>query len=79
MMRSPTMLDAFADDTEEMQSWVRSSVLSADDVAACVVAGIALETFLMLPHVQVAEYFRQKANDYDRWLAGMRKLRTSMT
>ena len=26
-------------------------------------------------HPEVAEYFRRKANDYDRWLRGMRKLR----
>ena len=28
----------------------------------------------VLPHPEVAEYFRRKANDYDRWLRGMRRL-----
>jgi NAD(P)-dependent dehydrogenase (short-subunit alcohol dehydrogenase family) len=73
------MLDAFAEDNAEMQSWVRSLALSADEVAACVAEGIALETFLILPHAQVAEYFSHKASDYDSWLSGMRKLRASMT
>ena len=30
--------------------------------------------FLILPHPEVAEYFRRKAQDYDRWLRGMRRL-----
>ncbi|MGH9042475.1 MAG: short-chain dehydrogenase, partial [Acidimicrobiia bacterium] len=32
------------------------------------------EQFLILPHPRVAEYFERKAGDYDRWLAGMRRL-----
>ena len=49
--------------------------ISPEDVAECVVAGLQTETFLILPHVEVAEYFRRKASDYDRWLDGMRRLR----
>ncbi len=43
-------------------------------VADAVVAGIDAEKFLILPHPEVATYFQRKAGDYDRWLAGMRKL-----
>jgi len=32
------------------------------------------ERFLILPHPEVAKYFQNKANDYERWLRGMRKL-----
>ena len=39
-----------------------------------VVKGIREEKFLILPHPEVAEYFRRKAGDYDRWLKGMRRL-----
>ena len=32
------------------------------------------ERFLILPHPEVLEFFQRKAADYDRWLAGMRRL-----
>lgn len=48
-------------------------VISADDLADVVVQGIAEEKFLILPHPQVLDYFQRKANDYDRWLGGMRR------
>jgi hypothetical protein len=35
---------------------------------------LAEERFLILPHPEVAEYFRRKAGDYERWLRGMRRL-----
>ncbi len=54
---------------------VRSQgVLEPEDVAEAVVAGIGAERFLILPHPEVLGYFQHKAADYDRWLAGMRKL-----
>jgi NAD(P)-dependent dehydrogenase (short-subunit alcohol dehydrogenase family) len=49
-------------------------VLEPEQVAQSVVDGLADERFLILPHPQVAEYFRRKATDYDRWLGGMRRL-----
>ena len=38
------------------------------------VDGIAAERFLILPHPEVLTFFQRKATDYDRWLAGMRRL-----
>jgi NAD(P)-dependent dehydrogenase (short-subunit alcohol dehydrogenase family) len=49
-------------------------VLEPDDVAQAVVEGIAEERFLILPHGEVLDFFQRKAADYDRWLAGMRRL-----
>jgi NAD(P)-dependent dehydrogenase (short-subunit alcohol dehydrogenase family) len=46
---------------------------SPEEVADVVVQGLADEHFLILPHPEVAEYFRRKADDYDRWLTGMRR------
>ncbi len=44
------------------------------DVADVVVAGLADEHFLILPHPEVATYYQRRAGDTDRWLGGMRKL-----
>jgi NAD(P)-dependent dehydrogenase (short-subunit alcohol dehydrogenase family) len=48
-------------------------VITADALAECVVRGMAAESFLILPHPEVLEYFRRKGADYDRWLDGMRR------
>ncbi len=50
------------------------TAIEADQVAAEVVRGLEIEKFLILPHPEVADYFRRKATDYDRWIAGMQKL-----
>jgi NAD(P)-dependent dehydrogenase (short-subunit alcohol dehydrogenase family) len=52
--------------------------LEPPEVAEAVVAGIGEERFLILPHPEVESYFQNKANDYDRWLGGMRKLQRSV-
>jgi NAD(P)-dependent dehydrogenase (short-subunit alcohol dehydrogenase family) len=49
-------------------------VLEPEAVADAAAAVIRAETFLILPHPEVLTYFQRKAGDYDRWLAGMRKL-----
>jgi NAD(P)-dependent dehydrogenase (short-subunit alcohol dehydrogenase family) len=50
------------------------AVLEPDDVAEVAVGVIRAETFLILPHPEVLTYLQRKTGDYDRWLAGMRKL-----
>jgi NAD(P)-dependent dehydrogenase (short-subunit alcohol dehydrogenase family) len=47
-------------------------------VAESVVEGLRAERFLILPHPEVAEYFRRKADDYDRWIRGMQRLQRRM-
>jgi NAD(P)-dependent dehydrogenase (short-subunit alcohol dehydrogenase family) len=58
--------------------FLTANALEPDDVAEIVLQGIADEKFLILPHPEVAEYFRRKAADYDRWLKGMRRLRAGI-
>ena len=53
---------------------LRQSALSAAAVADSVIAGLASEKFLILPHPEVADYFLHKAQDYDRWIRGLRRL-----
>ncbi len=57
------------------RTFLLDSALEPSHVADTVVEGLADERFLILPHPEVAEFFRRKATDYDRWLRGMRKLR----
>jgi len=54
-------------------------VLEPEEVADAVVDGLRDERFLILPHPEVGEYFQRKAADYDRWLAGMRRLQASVS
>jgi NAD(P)-dependent dehydrogenase (short-subunit alcohol dehydrogenase family) len=50
------------------------AALEPEDVAEAVWQGLQDDRFLILPHPEVAEYYRLRATDPDRWLAGMRKL-----
>jgi hypothetical protein len=58
-------------------AFLLETAVEPDQAADEVMKGIAEERFLILPHPEVAEFFRRKANDYDRWLRGMRKLQAS--
>ena len=49
-------------------------VLEPEYVADVVAGAIVDETFLILPHPEVHDYMVLKADDPDRWLAGMRRL-----
>jgi NAD(P)-dependent dehydrogenase (short-subunit alcohol dehydrogenase family) len=64
------MLDELRDDF----GFLRDAAISPEQVADAVVDGLERESFLILPHPEVAGYFRRKADDYDRWLRGMRRL-----
>lgn len=55
-------------------SFLVETALEPAAVADAVVEGLAKEQFLILPHPEVAEYFRRKATDYDRWIRGMQRL-----
>jgi NAD(P)-dependent dehydrogenase (short-subunit alcohol dehydrogenase family) len=70
------MIGDFA--TLEMDdAFIRSVAITPDEAAEAVVEGLRAERFLILPHPEVQDYFRNKAADHDRWLAGMRKLQRS--
>jgi len=49
-------------------------ILSAEQVARAAIDGIEHERFLILPHAEVNDYMRRKAEDRDRWIAGMARL-----
>ena len=49
-------------------------ILTPAQVAAEVVSVMREEKFLVLPHSEVAQYFRNKSENYDRWIGGMQKM-----
>jgi NAD(P)-dependent dehydrogenase (short-subunit alcohol dehydrogenase family) len=53
-------------------------VLSVEQAARAIVEGVEREQFLVLTHAEVLGFFQRKASDYDRWLAGMRRLRAGL-
>jgi len=55
------------------------TMLEPEEVAAAVVEGLRVERFLILPHPEVRTFFARKADDYDRWLAGMRRLQARVS
>ena len=54
-------------------------VLDPDDVARVVLAAVAAEQFLILPHPDVATYERRRADDRERWLRGMRRMQARLS
>lgn len=72
-VRTPMLLGG-ADAGDEAAEMLLAGAIEPEDVAAAVVEGLRAESFLILPHPEVAEYLRRKTDDYDRWLGGMRRL-----
>ena len=54
-------------------------ILRPEEVADCIVEGIEKKRFLILPHPDVAKYMERKANNRERWIAGMQRFRQSVT
>lgn len=52
--------------------------IEPEEVADLVVEAIGDERFLVLPHPAVAEYSSRRGQDHDRWLRGMRRLRSKV-
>jgi len=54
------------------------TLIEPDDVAAMVVAAMADDRFLILPHPEVATFEAHRATDREAWLAGMRRVQGAM-
>ena len=50
-------------------------IIEASELANAVVQGLRDESFHILPHPEVGDYIKRKADDPDRWLKGMRRLK----
>jgi NAD(P)-dependent dehydrogenase (short-subunit alcohol dehydrogenase family) len=53
-------------------------ILRPEQVADCIMDGVRDGRFLILSHQQVTTYFQRKAGDYDRWIKGMQRFRSSL-
>ncbi|MDT4981295.1 MAG: hypothetical protein QOG07_3174 [Pseudonocardiales bacterium] len=72
---TPLLMDPLAVGNAGAQAVAASGpILAPEQVAEAVVAGLAAQRFLILPHPEVATYWAQKAADPERWLAGLRRL-----
>jgi NAD(P)-dependent dehydrogenase (short-subunit alcohol dehydrogenase family) len=72
---TPLLMDPLAQGEPGAKAVAASGeIVSTDHVADAVIAGLAAETFLILPHPEVGTFWAQKASDPDRWLTGMRRL-----
>ena len=60
----------------EEEAAAHETLLTADDVAHAIIDGVRAERFRILPHPQVSEYTELRAADPDKWVKGMRKLRS---
>jgi hypothetical protein len=59
-------------------SFLLPESISAEECAEAVVRALERETFLILPHREVAEYIVKKAENRDRWLHSLRKIRAAV-
>ena len=78
-VRTPMLLGGVAADDPAAAMVLKSGgVIEPEQVAEAVVQGLADERFLILPHPEVAEYYRRKADDPDRWIRGMRRIQAQL-
>ncbi len=62
----------------EPENFLMAEAISVEECAGAVVNALEKETFLILPHAEVAQYIVNKAENYDRWLHSLRKLRNAV-
>ena len=72
-VRTP-MLDFAMEDPVAAAALVSGGLIEPEDVADAVVAGIAAERVLILPHENVSGFLAFKGAEPERWIKGMRKL-----
>jgi NAD(P)-dependent dehydrogenase (short-subunit alcohol dehydrogenase family) len=78
-VRTPMLVGGLdQDDPAAKMVLASGGMIEPEDVAQAVVDGLADERFLILPHPEVADYYRRKADDPDRWLRGMRRIQAQL-
>lgn len=62
----------------EPENFLMAEAITAEECADAVVKGLESEKFLILPHAEVGQYIINKAENYDRWLHSLRKIRKTV-
>jgi hypothetical protein len=70
--------DLIASAEGEPESFLMAEAITAEECADAVIKGLGSEKFLILPHAEVAQYIVNKAENYDRWLHSLRKIRKAI-
>ena len=68
----------FLDEDDPIHQFLHATSVTVDQVADCVIAGLAEERFLLLPHAEVGEFFAFKGQDYNRWLKNFARLKEKL-
>lgn len=58
----------FLDLQDPVHQFLHVNSVTAEHCADCVIEAVRSESFLVLPHAEVGEYFQFKTQNYDRWL-----------
>ena len=53
---------------------LQDAAIEPEQVAEALLAGMAEDRFLILPHPEVADYYRMRAGEPDKWLRGMNRM-----
>jgi NAD(P)-dependent dehydrogenase (short-subunit alcohol dehydrogenase family) len=78
-VRTPMLMGGLdVDDPAAAMVLASGGLIEPEELAEVVVAGLREERFLILPHPEVAEYYRRKADDPDRWIRGMQRLQARL-
>jgi NAD(P)-dependent dehydrogenase (short-subunit alcohol dehydrogenase family) len=72
-VRTP-MLDLAMTEPASAAALSAGGLIEPEDVADAVIAGIAEERLLILPHENVAGFMALKGSDPERWVRGMRRI-----
>ncbi|MGB2042352.1 MAG: hypothetical protein ACPHUH_09575, partial [Porticoccaceae bacterium] len=54
------------------------AMMTADEAADSVLAGMTEGRFMIQPHAELADYVQRKGADYERWILGMRRMRQGL-
>jgi NAD(P)-dependent dehydrogenase (short-subunit alcohol dehydrogenase family) len=62
----------------EPENFLMAEAIEVEECAEAVVKALEAETFLILPHPEVADFIVKKASNYDKWLSWMSGLRNKI-